>query len=902
MDSPGTTTIGGDPGTSAPTMMAASEFDGRSPRLRRKRAGRKLKERKTYSRVRCEQQFLPKGILANCRSIVANIEEFLNFLNSIVETVSIAAFTETWFNANIQETFSEHPGFYNIRQDRENGKRGGGILVLLNKNWINFDQIKIETTETIANVEVLQLSLRPKYLPREFKKIKLSVCYCPKKPSAEEFKNLHYQLTESTPIGELHFILGDFNGNFNIPKMKQIVDFPTREANILDLVFCNMKDEYFATSAPGIGNSDHKIVKFTSKYLPVNKRKCPVSTRTITKTDFALLDHLMEEKFEQFVTASNPEDAYNELHCQLGYLVAQCSEEKTIKNSRKFHQPWFDTEVKRAIKTREWLRNQDVAGFKQARRYCKHLIAEKKKLYYQGIIELRNSQKMWKVLKMGASLYSSNNGQKIDKEKYPKLAEHFSRFNSKEAIDEAIIAKTGNSFRVTVAQVKKTIKKQKTRRAIGLDSISMKFVKRYANLLAVPLTHIYNMILEMNTLPLMWKRAKICPIPKEKFPKDEKDYRPITIISAIPAVFESLIATQLQKLLKDSKQHAFTAKRNTETALIQLTDTITRHIDDNVDPMILLLDMSAAFDSIPHKKLVEFLLKLGNSIGVIGITIQLLLNREFVILDGVEVYQMTAGVPQGSALGPILFALYIQDIKCKNGFLVKFADDFTIEAKDKRTLQSAAQEVIKQIEEKMLIINMKKTKLVNFSRRRKKNETEFAVNNTVIEELDEVKLLGCTITSRLNWESHIGKIRSKVNSAIYHMQILKSSIDVASLQNSYYHAFILPHILYCSSLIYYSLSSAQVQSLRSLQRRALNMLPKNTRYNKVDIEDLMKSNADKTWSRMESAEMLADYQRPERLRQRTRMVFARTEIRRKQFIPAHSKLMNSQNKGMIINY
>ena len=61
----------------------------------------------------------------------------------------------------------------------------------------------------------------------------------------------------------------------------------------------------------------------------------------------------------------------------------------------------------------------------------------------------------------------------------------------------------------------------------------------------------------------------------------------------------------------------------------------------------------------------------------------------------------------------------------------------------------------------------------------------------------------------------------------------------------------------------------------------------------------MTTNAERTWTRMCSSGLLDNYQRPCRLRQKTRMVFARTEIRRRQFIPAHSKLQNPKSTSNI---
>ena len=122
-----------------------------------------------------------------------------------------------------------------------------------------------------------------------------------------------------------------------------------------------------------------------------------------------------------------------------------------------------------------------------------------------------------------------------------------------------------------------------------------------------------------------------------------------------------------------------------------------------------------------------------------------------VTLNSEQIYRRTAEVPQGNALRPILFAMYIQNNSCTKGLLVKFADDFTIEVENQKSLDDAAKKAIQQIEEKCLVLNTGKAKLLNFSRRKKSKSHGLIINDVNIQENDEVKLLGCQISKTLNW-------------------------------------------------------------------------------------------------------------------------------------------------------
>ena len=169
-------------------------------------------------------------------------------------------------------------------------------------------------------------------------------------------------------------------------------------------------------------------------------------------------------------------------------------------------------------------------------------------------------------------------------------------------------------------------------------------------------------------------------------------------------------------------------------------------------------------------------------------------------------------------------------------------------------------------------------KLLNFSRRKQSQSHGLIINSINIQEVNVVKLLGCQISKTLNWDKHIQKMRSKLNSCLYHMKVLQKRVNKGKLQNLYYHSFIFPNLTVCSGLFYYSLTPSQKQTLNSQRKKAIQLLPPSQRA-KPSLDSLMQQKAGKTWERMETSGLLEEYQRASRFRQKTRMMFARTEIR-----------------------
>ena len=170
-----------------------------------------------------------------------------------------------------------------------------------------------------------------------------------------------------------------------------------------------------------------------------------------------------------------------------------------------------------------------------------------------------------------------------------------------------------------------------------------------------------------------------------------KNYRPVANLTFLSKVIEKVIALQIYEHLSnndivDSFQSAYKAGHSCETALLRVYNDITTTIGKGNGKMLVLLDLSAAFDTIDHVILFDILV---NYVGLRGKALDLIksyfLDRtQRVQIDGVlcEFAKIVCGVPQGSVLGPLKFCLYMLPLSAilrfhKIGYHV-YADDTQI--------------------------------------------------------------------------------------------------------------------------------------------------------------------------------------------------------------------------------
>ena len=165
----------------------------------------------------------------------------------------------------------------------------------------------------------------------------------------------------------------------------------------------------------------------------------------------------------------------------------------------------------------------------------------------------------------------------------------------------------------TPEQTAQAIRGSKASKAFGPDNLTMIHLKHYGPAATAYLTALFNLSLKTSTIPDIWKQSVIVPLLKPgKDPEAGKSYRPVSLLSpAIKVLERLLLPTHNTHLQPADTQHGFRPKHSTVTALHQLNHAIAKGVNRKRPPqrtMVVALDLSKAFDSVSHNKLITDLL------------------------------------------------------------------------------------------------------------------------------------------------------------------------------------------------------------------------------------------------------------------------------------------------------
>lgn len=314
----------------------------------------------------------------------------------------------------------------------------------------------------------------------------------------------------------------------------------------------------------------------------------------------------------------------------------------------------------------------------------------------------------------------------------------------------------------------------KDKSATGPDNISTRFLKYFSSLLSVPLELIFNKILVSGEMPDIWKHADVTPIFKGKGKRSEKsNYRPISLTCISCKISERLVKDHIVEYLSTNNvistfQHGFMSQRSTESQLlVSITDWCSM-LESGMYVDVVYLDISKAFDSVCHEKLLQKLLFLGIDGPIFNYIKSFLYNRTQRVKVGADVSstsKVTSGVPQGSVLGPLLFLCYINDVVnvLKDSSIQIFADDskIYIGSKDLNDVRLAndVSRILEWSNHNQLKLSLEKCTAMHFGSRNPKNK--IYINNFCLPVENVTRDLGVFVSDDLKFSVHCQKIVCK---------------------------------------------------------------------------------------------------------------------------------------------
>ena len=329
---------------------------------------------------------------------------------------------------------------------------------------------------------------------------------------------------------------------------------------------------------------------------------------------------------------------------------------------------------------------------------------------------------------------------------------------------------------ITLEEVKKC--KLNNNKASGTDYILNEFLKHAAPKLLDPIRQLFDIVLKCGKIPETWSIGVICPIYKGKgCPLDVDNYRGITILSCLGKLFSCVLNERINAFLEDNKllgkeQAGFRKGYSTADHVFSLHCLIDLYLQRKKRLYCSFIDYKKAFDKVQRNLLWDKLLQTGICGNVLTVIKDMYLKAKSCVktANGLSTYfSCNIGVRQGQNLSPILFAMFLNDLKqfldtrvkglglpsrlaedldvdgiesYMHLFLLMNADDTIILSESPKDMQTCLDALEIYCDSYGLQINTSKTKVVVFSRGKIRILPTFLFKGDPIEVVFDYKYLG----------------------------------------------------------------------------------------------------------------------------------------------------------------
>lgn len=796
------------------------------------------------------------------------MEDFIALLED--EDLDLAAVVETWFPSHHNSVTAQLNEIgYNICHFVREQKKGGGVALIYKKSF----KVKSSKTYSFDTFECIRVTISshvsgPLNLVIVYR-------YCELNPSLflTEFHNfIHSIYVDFIKL----IILGDFNLHVNkilSPtslqfqdilssfSMSQLVNGPTHElGNTLDLIIANSEETDIRDIKIDFSSkSDHAYIFFKIGFEPKHSEKKTIAIKNFKNMNLEQFRSDLSTGIENYVNGVDTScfyDALCEFNVLCETLVSEHVETKTVNIPVNSRPKWMDSDF---IKTRAerrrlyrcWKRAKGEpdraiarSNFTESRAKTHALATEKKSSFYATkIANCNNSHKeLFNVCKSLLDEPKSsklptyinptsmaNNFNNFFIEKIEKLRSSFSeygkaKYNGMDTYNGPIMTQ----FRLVLPVELKKIISSKPIKASHQDQIPTILLRACLDELLPALTLLVNLSLTSGSMEGL-KESVITPILKKAGldPEVLKHYRPVCNTLFLSKSIERVVILQANEHMDIIDAHiknqsGYKPKHSCETLLIRLTNDILINSDNSKCTIILLLDLSAAFDTVDHEILLDILwYELGFRGDVFRWFVDFLRNRtQAVSVDGVTSDFMGNrwGVPQGSVVGPFLFNVYVRNlikILEKAGFTVhgyaddhqilySFQIDFQVSA-IRRTIPQCLDLISNYMKKHFLKLNPSKSQVIVFHPKSCSGKIVFdqlmLSDGSFIPISSQVNNLGVLLDSMLTYSPHI---TSTVAQGYFHLRNLAGIRKYLSVDNqrTLVNSIVIAKVDNCNSLLY----------------------------------------------------------------------------------------------------
>lgn len=829
----------------------------------------------------------------NIRSLRKHFDELVVYINSLNFSYKVIILTEVWIKTG-EESRYQIQGYNMLFQPRPDN-RAGGVVIYVDSDLKATHQLILYPTSELINV-IFSISCN-----NHIYNISLFGIYRQCKFTFNQFK-LHFENIVQMPndptiiMGDMNICLLNNNGSareylnlissFGFESMinKPTRIFNDRESCIDHALVRSSRDLKFVCNIIELDISDHYALE-----LLVYGVECKKPIIEYSKTvDHVLFNRQLRladwsevlEEEDVNVCVSKFYNVYN--NC----FNASCTLKRVNSKNRR-RREWVSDNLivlinKKNLLFKEYCKDRTNYVKRNEYKLCASIVTKQikraKLKYYSSLIDKynNNSKGYWNVIR------------KIIKNKN-KVLDCVKVQDRKVDVtgNEEVVANAFNNYFTTIVpslkqdsfgcdlfseyntiydvyfdkfecnyiDVVKCIKSMKNKNSCGNDGITIYIIKKNIEIFSSLLFNIFKKSLDQGIVPIEFKTATVVPIYKAGDVTECSSYRPISVISTMAKIFETLVKNQLLKYFEakslfSGNQFGFLPGRGTDLAIEKHISRIVTSFDKQMYTIAVYLDFQKAFDMLDINVLITKFKKYG--IG--GLALSWLESfckgrRQAVRIDKYisSTLELQFGTAQGGVLGPIVFLIYINDLLNLrfNSSVFAYADDMALvcSAYDRQILQSRIQADLDKVSqwliENRLIININKSKCIMFFDwfKCKKYLTNslnlvchahqclYNCNCKSIEVVEHVRYLGIYVDQHLKWNEQINSLYKrlrKVNYALYYMKKFIRGDQLRQLYISWFEAVLRYGIIHFGGT-YHSILNPIVMAQRNALRTVFNV-------------------------------------------------------------------------------